>query len=170
MTWGSPFRWDTCSRPSRDLPGWTGGAETDSEGDPACLLPKASPPSSWEPGGDSESSPHSQRLSGSQAEGLQIREALGVLGGVQEKNRGPPGRPRAPGPAEQALEPPGRPRAPGPAEQTPEPPGRGMMTLPDLEGTALNCALQRPGQAEVGRGARAELEDGSSSGANVRMQ
>ena len=154
MTWGSPFRWDTCSRPSRDLPGWTGGAETDSEGDPACLLPKASPPSSWEPGGDSESSPHSQRLSGSQAEGLQIREALGVLGGVQEKNRGPPGRPRAP----------------GPAEQTPEPPGRGMMTLPDLEGTALNCALQRPGQAEVGRGARAELEDGSSSGADVRMQ
>lgn len=28
MTWGSPFRWDTCSRPSKDLPGGMGQGET----------------------------------------------------------------------------------------------------------------------------------------------
>lgn len=39
MTWGSPFRWDTCSRPSRDLPGW-GKVKTNSEVDLVCLLPK----------------------------------------------------------------------------------------------------------------------------------
>lgn len=43
-----------------------------------------------------------------------------------------------------------------------------QLPSPTLKGTPLNCALQRPGEAEMGRGARAELEDGSSSGADMR--
>lgn len=94
------------------------------------------------PGGLAETQkapPDNQHLSGSQAEGLQIRGALGVREGVQEKNRGPAGRPRAP----------------GPAEQTPEPPGCGMTTLPNLEGNSADlCSGEaRPGGGgQRGRG------------------
>lgn len=87
MTWGSPFRWDTCSRPSRDLPRWGGTNKKERRDvDVVCLLPSSVCCSSrrlcWQ---------RRRRLSPplclSDAEGREIREPLTVSAGRPPRRR-----------------------------------------------------------------------------------